>query len=183
LIELAGTANSLKHLEDTALPSYELMVLGTTKANRLSGAKFGVPCVAVTEGTNLRPGRWIKRLVEIIHHEGRKKGRLFERKLRPAKMCEFEDDFFSVLERVQATTDTIEKGVDLREEAGIQRTLRRGLTSHALNMDIDPKLLAAINRWRSETKSEEGHVGAGMVDRYSKLETLKPYFLRFSRQL
>jgi hypothetical protein len=60
LIELAGTANSLKYFEDPALPSYELVVLGTTKANRLSGAKFGVPCVAVTEGTNLRPGRWIK---------------------------------------------------------------------------------------------------------------------------
>jgi hypothetical protein len=183
IIELAGTANSLKYLEDPVLPSYELMVLGTTKANRLSGAKFGIPCVAVTEGTNLRPGRWIKRLVEIIHHQGRKRGRLFERKLRPARMCEFEDDFFSVLERVQATTDTIEKGVDLREEGGISRTLRRGLTSHALNMDIDPTLLTAINRWRVETSSEAGHVGAGMVDRYSKLETLKPYFLRFSRQL
>jgi hypothetical protein len=139
--------------------------------------------VAVTEGTNLRPGRWIKRLVEIIHHQGMKRGRLFERKLRPARMCEFEDDFFSVLERVQARTDTIEKGADLREEGGISRTLRRGLTSHTLNMDIDPTLLTAINRWRVETRSEAGHVGAGMVDRYSKLETLKPYFLRFSRQL
>jgi hypothetical protein len=121
--------------------------------------------------------------VAVIHREGRKKGRLFERKLKPTRMCEFEDDFFTVLERVQATTDIIEPGVDLREEAGIKRTLRRGLTSHALNMDIDPNLLKAINRWRSETQSEEGHVGAGMVDRYSKLETLKPYFLRFSRQL
>jgi hypothetical protein len=33
IIELAGTANSLKYLEDPVLPSYELMVLGTTKAN------------------------------------------------------------------------------------------------------------------------------------------------------
>jgi hypothetical protein len=177
LIELADTANSLKFLEDPVLPSYELVVLGTTKANRLSGAKFGVPCVSVTEGTNSRPGRWIKRLVAVIHREGRKKGRLFERKLKPTRMCEYKDIFFTVLERVQATTDTIEPGVDLREEAGIKRTLRRGLTSHVLNMDIDPNLLKAINRWRSETQSEAGHVGAGMVDRYSKLETLKPYFL------
>jgi hypothetical protein len=39
LIKLAGTANNLKSLKDPALPSYELVVLGTTKANRLSGGK------------------------------------------------------------------------------------------------------------------------------------------------
>jgi hypothetical protein len=57
------------------------------------------------------------------------------------------------------------------------------MTAHALNMDIDKDLLLqAINRWRSETQSLVGHVGADMVDRYSKLDALKPYFLQFSRQ-
>jgi hypothetical protein len=56
------------------------------------------------------------------------------------------------------------------------------MTAHALNMGIDQDLLKAINRWRSETQSIASHVGVGMVDRYSKLEALKPYFLRCSRQ-
>ena len=119
MVELVGTANSRKFLEDQKLAHFELMILGRTKGNRLSGAKFGIPCVAVTEGTNLRPGKWIKRLVECVHGTGRRAGRLFERRLKPAKLCEFEDDFFSVLERVQATTMTIDKELEIREEGGI----------------------------------------------------------------
>jgi hypothetical protein len=183
MLELAGTAKSLKHLENEKEPHFEMVVLGRTKGNRLSGAKFGIPCVAITEGTNLRPGKWIKRLVACLHGMGRRNGRLFERKLMPTKLCEYEDDFFTVLERVQSTTNVIENDVDLREEGGILRTTRRGLSAHALNMGIDTNLLKAINRWRSETQSAAGHVGADMVDRYTKLEALKPYFLKFSRQL
>jgi hypothetical protein len=162
LIELAGTAKSLKYLNDEKLAHFELVVLGRTKGNRLSGAKFGIPVVAVTIGTNLRPGGWIKRLVLVLHEMGRKNGRLFERKLKPTKLYEYEDDFFSVLERVQSTTGAIENEVDLREEGGILRTTRRGLTAHALNMNIDTNLLKAISRWRSETQSASGHVGADM---------------------
>jgi hypothetical protein len=166
-------------LNNTKEPHFELVILGRTKGNRLSGAKFGIPCVAITEGTNLRPGKWIKRLVGCLHGMGRRNGRLFERKLNLTKLCEFEDDFFTVLERVQSTTNVIENEVDLREEGGILRTTRWGLSAHALNMGIDTDLLKAINIWRSETQSAAGHVGADMVvDRYTKLEALKPYFLK-----
>jgi hypothetical protein len=183
IVELAGTANSLKCLDDATMPNFAVMILGITKGNRLSGAKFGIPCVAVTEGTNLKPGKLMKRLVTCIHATGRKTGQLFERKLKPTKLCEYEDDFFSVLERIQSTTNMIDKDLDIREEGGILRSIRRGMTAHALNMGINQDLLKAINRWRSETQSIAGHVGVGMVDRYSKLEALKPYFLRFLRQL
>jgi hypothetical protein len=43
LIEFAGTANSLKHMND-ALPHFVLVILGRTKGNQLSGSKFGIPC-------------------------------------------------------------------------------------------------------------------------------------------
>jgi hypothetical protein len=55
-IELAGMANSLKHLEDEVNPHFKFILLGRTKGNQLSGAKFGVPCLPVTTGTNLHPG-------------------------------------------------------------------------------------------------------------------------------
>jgi hypothetical protein len=44
LIELAGTANSLVRMEDVKHAHFLFVVLGRTKANQLSGAKFGVPC-------------------------------------------------------------------------------------------------------------------------------------------
>jgi hypothetical protein len=98
LIELAGTANSLRFLKDPVTPHFCFCILGRTKGNQLSGAKFEMTCVAITTGTNIRPGRWVKRLVTTIHAEGRRSGRLFQRKLSPSQLCEFEDDFFSLLE-------------------------------------------------------------------------------------
>jgi hypothetical protein len=131
--------------EFAKMPNFAVMILGITKRNRLSGAKFGIPCVAVTEGTDLKPGKWMKRLVTCIHATGRKTGRMFERKLKPSKLCEYEDDFFSVLERIQSSMNTIDKELDIREEEGILRSTRRGTTAHALNMGIDQDLLKAIN--------------------------------------
>jgi hypothetical protein len=103
LIELVGTANSLVHLADPRDAHFVFVISGRTKGDQTSGAKFGVPCVSVTDGTHLRPGRWVKRLVEFIHSRGRRTGRLFNRRLKISKLQEYENDFFTVLEKVQAT--------------------------------------------------------------------------------
>ncbi|KAG7340358.1 hypothetical protein IV203_023901 [Nitzschia inconspicua] len=180
LIELAGTANSLVFLNDETTPHFCLKILGRTKGNQLSGANFDLPCVATTAGTNLRPGRWMKRLVKTIHVEGRYTGRLFQRKLLPSRLFEFEDDFYTLLERVQASTNLIQEELDLRDEAGISRTIRRGATDHAVNMGVDDNLIKTMNRWRSETRSKDSGVGRTMIDRYTTLTSLKPTFLRYS---
>jgi hypothetical protein len=182
-IELAGTANSLTHLDDEVNPHFKFILLGRTKGNQLSGAKFGVPCVPITEGTNLRPGRWVKRLVETIHTSGRRSGRLFSRRLATAKMHEFEDDFFTVLEKVQATTNSIEDDVDIRDVYGLARSERRGVTAHARNMEVPGDLLNAVNRWRTEATSATGNPRLDMMDVYTTLEALIPTVLRFSRAL
>jgi hypothetical protein len=66
-----------------------------------------------------------------------------------AKMHEYANDFFTVLEKVQATTDFIPADLVIRDECGISRTIRRSLTAHARNMDISPDLINAINRWKT----------------------------------
>jgi hypothetical protein len=183
IIELPGTANSLKHLDDRVDPHFKFILLGRTKGNQLSGAKFGVPCVPVTAGTNLRPGRWVKRLVDTIHASGRRSGRLFSRRLATPKMHEFEDDFFTVLEKVQATTNWIDDDVDIRDVYGISRSERRGVTAHARNMDVPGDLVNAVNRWRKEASSVTGNPRLDMMDVYTTLEALLPTVLRFSRSL
>jgi hypothetical protein len=71
LIEFAGTARSLKHLLDpNKLPHFVLIISGRTKGNQLSGLKFGIPCVSVTEGTHLRPGIWLDRFVGLMKADG-----------------------------------------------------------------------------------------------------------------
>mmetsp|Transcript_22938 Transcript_22938/g.34783 ORF Transcript_22938/g.34783 Transcript_22938/m.34783 type:complete len:226 (-) Transcript_22938:439-1116(-) len=136
LIELAGTANSLQFLEDEDVPHFCFVVSGRTKSNRSSGAKFELPIARVTRGTSLQPGKWILRLVKYIRSKRRTTGRLFQRNLDPPLPFEFQDDFFSVLEFIQATTDLIPAEKDLREEAGILRSLRQALTDHHRNMQV-----------------------------------------------
>lgn len=182
-IELAGTANSLVHLDDAVNAHFKFILLGRTKGNQLSGAKFGVPCVPVTAGTHLRPGRWVNRLVDTLHSQGRRSGRLFSRRLVTAKLHEFEDDFFTVLEKVQVTSVALADDVDVREAYGIGRSGRRGVTAHARNMEVSVELLNAINRWRKEASSATGNPRLDMVDVYTTLEALLPTVLRFSRAL
>lgn len=183
MIELAGTASRLRFLVDVTEPHFELRVRGRTKSSRLANSVFSMPCVAVTSHTKLKPGRWIRRLVEVVHQSGRTSGRLFERRFEVPRLVEFEDDFFGFLELVQKETNLIDKNLDLRKEAGILRTLRRGVTSHATNCQVDPNLIHAINRWRAETKEGARKSSLRMIDRYTELGTLKPTYLRFSKAL
>lgn len=184
-IELAGTAATLRFLVrplNADEPYFELRIRGRTKSVQLAGSSFGLPCVAVTAHSNLQPGKWIKRLIDTIHAQGRYTGRLFERKLKVPRLVEFEDDWYSILEHVQRKTDLIDDDVDIRDAAGILRSLRRGVTSHATNMNVGEPLIHAINRWRKE-KSGAKKGGLAMIDRYTELGTLTPTYLRFSKAL
>jgi hypothetical protein len=180
LIEFAGTAKSLQHMADVKTPHFVLVVSGRTKGNQLSGSKFGIPCVGVTEGTHLRPGIWLERLVALMKADGTKGGRLFRRHLTPSKLYEFEHDFFTLIERVQSSTSLIDKDVDVRDAFGILRSLRRGWTSHAKNMGLPEDWINAMNRWRTEANSQTGAPHLDMADVYASLDSLKPLFLRIT---
>jgi hypothetical protein len=117
-------------------PHFILIILRQTKGVQLAGAKFGFPCVATTEGTHLKPDRWVKRLVTLMKDEGIQGGWLLRRKLSRTKLWEFEHDFYTVLGRVQATTNFIDKERDTTEDFGLPRSLRWGLTAHARNMGV-----------------------------------------------
>ena len=183
MIELEGTAQQLRFLRDPALPHFLLQIRGRTKSSQLAGSSFQMPCIAVTDGTQLRPGRWIERLITVLREKGRRSGRLFQRKLAAPRLVEFEDDWYNVLEKVQRDTDLIDKDLDLRDKAGILRSLRRGVTAHAINMRVDTDLTRAINRWRTEKKNGDKKPKYEMIDRYADLGALKPTYLRFSQAL
>jgi hypothetical protein len=181
LIERAGTVNSLVHLAEKD-PWFKLVISGPTKGNQLSGSKFAIPIVGTTQGANLEPGKWMTRLAAILKAEGLKNGRLFTRRLSPPRLFEFEEDFYKVLEKIQATTDLICSDEVVSEMFGILRSLRRGVTTHARVMGVAETLLHIFNRWRLEMNAK-GIANLDMADTYSKLETLAPLLLDFSRPL
>jgi hypothetical protein len=155
-----------------------LVVTGRSKGNQLSGAKFSVPCVKYTEGTNLRPGIWIERLVKEMRASGIRSGRLFQRRLDPPRMSEWENDFMAILELIQSTTEFIDNEIDVRDKYGLGRSIRRGATAHARNMEVDEDLIKAVQRWNKEST---GSARLDMIELYSEAEILTPTYLRYSR--
>jgi hypothetical protein len=121
--------------------------------------------------------------MDIKRLAGENHGKLFVRKLRPAKLMEFEDDFYRVLERVQDTTGLISKEVCVRDVYGISRSLRRGVTAHSKNMRVDKELRDAINRWGKEANTKLGVARLDMGDTYTTLDSIMPLILEFSRAL
>jgi hypothetical protein len=185
LIDALGTSNSVARgmKEGVRDPHFKFVVIGRTKGVQQDGKAFGIPCVKITRGTGLRPGIWVQRLVNIKRMAGESHGKLFVRKLRPAKLMEFEEDFYRILERVQDTTDLIPQSICVRDEFGLSRSLRRGVTAHSKNMRIDKELRDAINRWGKEANTKLGVARMDMGDTYTTLEAIMPLILEFSRAL
>ena len=177
LIEFEGTFASLENLISPGgnmEKHFESVIAGRTKGVSLSGAKFGIPCVAVTSQSKLKPGIWALRYCRLLKLGGQRGGYLF-----PGALADYEDVFYSMLEGIQASNpELISPSLDVREDFGISRSVRRGGTSHALNMGIDELLVKAINRWRDEMNSEVPRLD--MPGTYSKLDTIRPYRLRYS---
>jgi hypothetical protein len=112
--------------------------------NQLSGAKFSVPCVEMTAGTGLKPGKWIQRLIALMDEAGITTGRLFQKRLDPPRLFEMEDESMILLE-VQSSSDAIDEELNVRDRYGLERSLRSGVLAHAHNMGVDEDLIKAIN--------------------------------------
>jgi hypothetical protein len=183
LIDLFGTAKSVAQFMkvDAPDPHFKFVILGRTKGVQEDGHKFAIPCVKETQGTHLRPGIWLERLICVKREMEQTHGRLFQRSLRKAKLCEFEDDFYRMIERVQDTTNLIASDVDVRNEYGLPRTTRRTATAHARNMRLPKDLMNAIHRWGKEMNATTGVPRMDMQDTYTTIDSICPLVLEFSR--
>ena len=183
-IEFAGWADSLQSLEDGKhpIPHFLLPINGPTKWNRDPNAKFWIPCAGTTQGSNLEVGKWATRYYDSLKKIGRNGGYLFSvHDGKRSKLSEFDEFFYPVLERVQQKTDLIKDNIKVREDFGIWRSLRRGVTAHAINMSVPSDLIRLINRWRSERDS--GKRGKDMLEVYSVLKSLVPTVVKYSHKL
>ena len=189
LLEFAGTLYYLCRLNQ---PPFGLekhfmnKVSGPTKGNRISGAQFLIPCVGTTS-SRLQPGLWVRRYVLLMHRLGQTGGYLYSRDGAKAKLSDFHEDFYGTLETIQAgRPDLIPKEMDVRESYGILRSLRRGVTSHALNRGVERPLVDAVNRWRTERqaalKGTIPFLGSLCAD-YARLDQLTETLLRYSKAL
>lgn len=182
LIELAGTKESLQYLDHPpqgVVPHFRVVFAGPTKNNRISGSKFFLPIAAVTEGTGIQAGKWFRRFIGHIDVTRRRTGALFQKLREIPKMFEFEEDFFSAIELTVATRPhLLPPSIDIREDFGLFRSLRRGSTAHAINRQVPRLIIDTINRWRKERNSDNPSLP--MRDHYAKLEALLETLLLYS---
>jgi hypothetical protein len=183
LIDLHGTAKSASRFmkKDSTDPHFKFVILGRTKGVQEDGHKFATPCVKETQGAHLRPGVWLERLIQVKEELGQTHGKLFKRNLREAKLCEFEDNFYRLIERIQDTTNLIPPEVDVRNEHGLPRTTRRRAAAHARNMRLPKDLLDAIHRWGKEMNATTGAPRMDMQDTCTAIDSICPLVLEFSR--
>jgi hypothetical protein len=183
LIDLHGTAKSASRFmkKDSIDPHFKFVILGRTKGVQEDGHKFAMPCVKETQGAHLRPGVWLERLIQAKEELGQTHGKLFKRNLREAKLCEFEDDFYRLIERIQDTANLIPPEVDVQNECGLPRTTRRTATAHARNMRPPKDLLNAIHRWGKEMNATTGVPRMDMQDTCTTIDSICPLVLEFSR--
>jgi hypothetical protein len=182
IVDLLGTKESLKHLGDSKDPHFKLELIGRLKGHG-SEKRMQIPPVGVTEVTGLQPGKWITRLASVLEELGRTTGKLLQRNMLPARLVEFQNDFYGYLEKVQATTGLISDEMDVRDAYGLRRSTRRGVTAHAKVMHVDSDVIKAVHRWEKELNSRSGFPRLDMIDTYDTLVSLVPLILKYSRSL
>ena len=142
-----------------------------------------MPVVTKTQ-SGINNLKWAQRMVEIREEEGRTYGWLFQDdNALKKKGSDFEDDFHLVLETIQKTTSLIDNRVNIREEYGLFRSLRRGATTEAHNQGVVDTVIEMNNRWRKVERAKGKKAGLTLSQHYTEMKQAVKVLLKFSKAL
>ena len=95
----------------------------------------------------------------------------------------FPGKIFELLEETQETTKLISNAVDVREEYGLSRSLRRRSNTHAHNMGVSETRIELNNRWRKFFSAGGKQPTLGIRDSYMEIKQALPALLKYSSAL
>ena len=99
-------------------------------------------------------------------------------------ISELNTGFFMVLREVQKKYPSlISDDLDVTTAFSVERSLRRGATCEALNVNIPEPIVNANNRWRKEMRANGMKPSFSMVENYCKVQALIPTLVKFSRAM
>jgi hypothetical protein len=118
--------------------------------------------LAAETGSGLRNQEWVERLLDEKARVGLITGfMLLKKDGTPAKAIYFEEALVEKLEWIQQkTSGIIPLTINLWDEFGVRRSMRRGATTEALNAGIDGPTIDANNGWR-KVEGGSGERGKG----------------------
>jgi hypothetical protein len=179
-LEITGL---LKHFAegDNTTPKYVMLSLAGRFKQEDGERQHCLPVAAVTE-SGLRIRDWIRRLLELKVRGGQTRGLLFRRKHRsPAKLADFDEPLIERLAWIQETTEgLIPMTVDLWEVVGCRRSMRRGATTEALDVEVDASWIDANNGWRKFERAKGKMPSMAMRQQYAEMLQSLKHELNFS---
>lgn len=183
LIDIAGCRKNITETRAHTRPYVLVALWGRFK--QTPGECYHLMPVVEKTASGLRAGEWLARLLGVLDRLGVQNGKLFQGLHGEAvKLSKYAEGFYTCLEHVQATRpDLIESDIDVREDYGLSRSSRRGVTTHARNIGIPEGVIQANNRWRKEESARGGRPWLTMQDYYTDVKQSLPLLLKFSAPL
>ena len=148
MMEMSGIVDSYDLSGRAATPHVIVPFLGRFKNEEGLVRHRKLLLVDVTR-SGLEPQKWMGRLLETNLAKGMRCVFVFwNPDSTNAKASYFRKRFLDRLYNVQQGTDLISMDLDVYEEYGERRSLRREVDKHAQNLNIDPTCIELMARWR-----------------------------------
>ena len=159
-----------------------LPLLGRFKGE--TGLNYHLIPVAGKTKSGIDNRYWMDAFLGTLRDTGESRGWAFKTQDgKRMKQADLQVDFFALMDEVQDTTKLIDNRIDIREEYGLSRCLRRGSNTHAHNMGVSSTQIELNNRWRKFFYAGGKRPGMGIRDSYIQIKQAMPALLKYSSAL
>ena len=175
--------NNGKQEEEKEMCHVVIPLLGRFKNE--DGEKWHVMVATETTLSGIPVRLWIERLVEILGEEKREMGPAFCDK--EGEMLDYwymNNMFVKEVESVQKDEPTlVDQTIEVGDHYSIFRSLRKGSTARAIDMNVNETVIDLHNRWRNLERTGGQRSTRSMRAYYNDLRTAIRSRLTYSRSL
>jgi hypothetical protein len=151
-----------------------------------TGERYHLTPLAAVTKSGIKIRFWVDELVRVREIQGRVNGPAFcdDKTGKPLRARDYEFYFLDALVSIQdARPDLIGAEVNVLEDYGVSRTLRRTAVAQATAEGVSAEDIDRMNRWRSVENAAGKNVNLRMRDHYADIRLLVKALLRFSQAL
>jgi hypothetical protein len=183
MTDLHGLWKGMEETKHLGRDHVIIPLLGRFKGEQ--NTRYHLAPLAAETWSGLKVKLWVERLIAVRENSGRFRGPAFCGPAgEVASSFLYDVGFVERLLIVQAARpDVIPMDVDISEQFGVSRSVRRGSTSIARTRGVDDKQVELINRWRKVESARGKKPTLPMREHYSDLSILIPEMVKYSLAL
>lgn len=164
-----------------------LVLLGRFK--QTIGEKLYFQPLAQVTNSGIQVKQWVGRVLFLYKKAGVTGGPMFRTVskkgvVKGASVGDLDVLFHDIMRQVQERRpDLLPVNVIVHDEYSVRRSLRRGSTSEAQNVQVPKEVIEANNRWRKHMRSRGILPSMDMIERYSDAKASITALVRYSTLL